>query len=67
MSRLAPQPAPADLSSAILSAPGWARVGITMPDARMRERAADALAQSILEQVFEQDRTAHADQLRLPL
>ncbi|WP_354288938.1 DUF6771 family protein [Sphingomonas sp. UYEF23] len=67
MSRLATQPAATDLRSAILSAPGWARVGITMPDARMRERAADALAQSILEQLFEQDRTAHADQFNLPL
>ncbi|MFD2427342.1 DUF6771 family protein [Sphingobium scionense] len=32
------------LSAIILAAPGWARVGLTMPDEELRERAANALA-----------------------
>lgn len=39
------------LSAAILHAPGWARVGITMPDEDMRERAATALADAIMEEL----------------
>ncbi len=39
------------LSAAILHAPGWARVGITMPDPNMRERAASALAEAIVEEL----------------
>lgn len=67
MASSTPRPDPADLSSAILTAPGWARVGITMPDARMRERAAEALAQAILDTVFRAPRAADADQLSLSL
>ncbi len=59
---LAPDAAIAD---AILSAPGWARVGITMPDAGLRERAAHELARSIVEGLT--DRPADADQLPLAL
>ncbi|UZK65870.1 DUF6771 family protein [Sphingomonas sp. M1-B02] len=40
---------PRDLANAILGAPGWARLGITEPDGRMRERAAHELALSIVE------------------
>jgi len=67
MSRFAHQPAPTELSSAILSAPGWARVGITMPDKRLRERAAEALAQAILDRVFEAGALPDPDQLDLSL
>ena len=42
-------PNPAHLASAILSAPGWARVGLTVADEAMRERAARELARSIVE------------------
>lgn len=59
---LAPDSAIAD---AILSAPGWARVGITMPDAGMRERAAHELARSIVEGLSA--KSADADQLPLAL
>ncbi len=54
------------LSSILLAAPGWARVGLTMPDERMRERAADALAAMIIEKL---DGSAPPDvnQLNLPL
>lgn len=44
------------LRAAILHAPGWARVGITMPDERMRERAASALADAIAEELSGGDR-----------
>jgi hypothetical protein len=40
-----------ELSAILLAAPGWARVGLTMPDERMRERAADALAATIIEKL----------------
>ncbi|WP_051093318.1 MULTISPECIES: DUF6771 family protein [Sphingobium] len=55
-----------ELSAILLAAPGWARVGLTMPDERMRERAADTLAATIIEQL---ERTPAPDpnQFRLPL
>lgn len=40
--------APDQLAQTILSAPAWARVGITAPDELMREEAALELARSIL-------------------
>lgn len=36
------------ITASILAAPGWARVGITMPDPALRERAAEVLADTIL-------------------
>nr|WP_184031102.1 DUF6771 family protein [Sphingomonas yantingensis] len=39
------------LRAAILHAPGWARVGITMPDERLRERAATALVEAIVDEL----------------
>jgi hypothetical protein len=36
------------IAASILAAPGWARVGITMPKDHVRERAAEELALSIL-------------------
>ena len=55
-----------ELSAILLAAPGWARVGLTMPDERMRERAADALAATIIERL---DGLSPPDvnQLNLPL
>lgn len=53
------------IAQAILNAPGWARVGITAPDARMREEAARELAVVILGNVAEVD--PDACQLRLAL
>jgi hypothetical protein len=43
--------AAAELSAVILNAPAWARVGLTMPDREMRERAAQTLAETILEEL----------------
>lgn len=42
---------PAVVAAAILGAAGWARVGITMRDEHMRARAAQELAQAIVEQI----------------
>ena len=51
------------VTEAILAAPGWARVGITMPDPNMRERAATELARTILQGPPKDD----ANQLKLPI
>ena len=55
------------LSEAILTAPAWARVGITMPDERMRIRAADELAASIVERLAEEPSVIDRNQLNLPI
>ncbi|MFD1786526.1 DUF6771 family protein [Sphingomonas floccifaciens] len=47
MQALAPDP----LASAVLNAPAWQRLGITVPDRRLREKAARALAVSIINQL----------------
>jgi hypothetical protein len=57
---------PARLSAAILHAPGWARVGITMPDEGLRERAASALASAIVEELDPPD-LPDRRQIALPL
>ena len=51
MSRFAPDLAPADIAPVILGAPAWARVGITVRDPRLRARAAETLARTILEEL----------------
>ncbi|WP_454798683.1 DUF6771 family protein [Novosphingobium lindaniclasticum] len=61
MQRLDPQ----QLSEAILSAPAWARVGITMRDERMRLKAAAELAQSIVERLEDYPGIENPDQLNL--
>lgn len=53
------------ISAALLAAPAWARVGLTMIDRHMRERAADAIAASIIER--HRDGSADPNQLMLPL
>ena len=55
-----------ELSAVLLAAPGWARVGLTMPDERMRKRAADTLAATIIEKL-EGASPPDVNQLRLPL
>ena len=50
----------------ILNAPAWARVGLTVPNEGLRERAAGEMADVIIARAnapFEQ----HRDQLPLPL
>ena len=47
--------AEAQLAETILSAPAWARVGITAPDDRIRVEAALELARSILGEEYRDD------------
>jgi hypothetical protein len=62
-SPLTPAVAP-DISAAILSAPGWCRVGITAPSEEMRQRSAQELALAIVEHLNPSPADA-ADQLPL--
>lgn len=55
-----------ELSAILLAAPAWARVGLTMPDERIRERAADTLAATIIEKL-EGSSPPDLNQLNLPL
>lgn len=55
------------LASAILNAPGWARVGITAPNSCMREDAARELARSILDAAASNDTDLREAQATLPL
>lgn len=55
------------LSSILLTAPAWARVGLTMRDAQMRERAADALAATIVARLEEPPALPDRNQLCLPI
>ena len=55
---------PADLVPAILHAPVWARLGIAVPQERMRESAAAAIARAIVANLDEP--STDADQLALP-
>lgn len=52
------------LSEIILAAPAWARIGLTVRDERLRERAADTLAAAIIERL-ERD-PVNVNQLALP-
>lgn len=55
------------IADTLLNAPAWARLGLTMPDERLRERAADTLAATILERVFGEQVQPDPNQLTLPL
>jgi len=59
---------PTIIASSLLSAPGWARVGLTSAVERLREDAANELARTIVEQL-EPDGGGRPDpnQLRLAL
>ena len=54
-------------TSAILSAPGWARVGITAPKPCLREDAANALARAIVDWVGTPPGGVADAQIDLPL
>ena len=55
-----------DLALTILSAAGWARVGLTVRDERLRERAAEAMAAAIIDRLEDRPRP-DGSQLALPL
>lgn len=54
------------VSEILLAAPGWARVGLAMPDERLRVCAADALAATINERLAKSP-APDRNQLNLPL
>lgn len=58
---------PAVISAAIKSAPAFARLGLSMRDARLRERAADALAGVIAERLQQPAELHDENQMTLPL
>lgn len=55
------------LSSILLNAPAWVRLGLAVLDARLRERAADALAATIVDKLEEPESVVDRSQLGLPL
>lgn len=54
------------IATAILSAPSWAQVGLTMRDEQMRERAADTIAATILDRLEKIEEPVDRDQLAWP-
>ncbi|PNU04641.1 DUF6771 family protein [Novosphingobium guangzhouense] len=56
---------PHQLSEALLNAPSWAKVGLTMPERTMREKAAKELAQTIVERLTDYPGAPDPDQLNL--
>lgn len=55
------------LADILLTAPGWARVGLTARDARLREQAADTLAMTIVERLAEPELVRDDRQMALPI
>ena len=55
------------VAQAMLSAPGWARVGITAPKDHLRIEAAYELARAIVDDVIEGVEAPDPDQLGLSL
>lgn len=55
------------LATILLTVPAWARLSLTVPDPRLRERAADALAATIVQRLDEPLHVVDRDQLALPL
>jgi hypothetical protein len=51
-----------DMASAILAAPGWARVGITAPARHIRDDAAQELARSIAETLMHSQQGPEQDE-----
>ncbi|GGB55733.1 DUF6771 family protein [Blastomonas aquatica] len=51
-----------DMATAILAAPGWARVGITAPARHIRDDAAQELARAIAETLTQSQRPGETDE-----
>lgn len=60
-------PSPVALASMVLAAPGWVRVGIAAPNARMREDAAIELGALIADWIEQPTPVALEGQFALPL
>ena len=55
------------ISEIIMGAPAWARVGLTVRDDALRERAADCLAATIVERLADREPPFDRRQMKLPL
>ncbi|QIK78649.1 hypothetical protein G7077_06810 [Sphingomonas piscis] len=55
------------LSLILQTSPTWVRLGLTVRDAALRERAADALAATIIERLDEPLTVPDVNQMPLPL
>ena len=55
------------LSAILLSAPDWMRTGLTATNTHLRERAADALAATILDRLATERAETDRNQLALPM
>jgi hypothetical protein len=58
---------PAPLAHLLLTSPAWQRLGLAVPDPRFRERAANALARTIVDQLEGRGEPADEGQLTLAL
>lgn len=66
--RITPDSSPeATIAEALLTAPGWARIGITAPSEWVREEAARELARAVLEGGERPPEASTEDQLGFPL
>jgi len=57
----------AALGAAILDAPSWALIGLAVRDPRMRQRAAQEIAETVLDRMEKPLYVEHPDQLPLTL
>jgi len=65
MDRFAPDSAA--LGAIILDAPAWALIGLAMRDLRLRQRAAQEIAETVLDRLDQPVPVEHPDQLLLDL
>jgi hypothetical protein len=55
------------LSLILQNAPAWVRLGLSVSDPRLRERAADALAATVVQRLDEPVQVEDRNQLTFPL
>lgn len=55
------------IAQIVLAAPVWVRLGIGVPDARCRERAAETLAAIVMDKLARQEPETDERQLILPI
>jgi hypothetical protein len=60
-------PDSSSLAQTLLHAPGWARMGLTAPNERLREQAAAELAETIIDALVRPQSVPDARQMPLPL
>lgn len=58
---------PTQITDALLAAAGWARIGLTAPNERLREKAAAELAETIIDALQGPQPVYDERQMPLPL